>query len=150
MNDAPGKMIRVKFAVDPSQWHGSSTETLWAERCGNELRRIDNIPFLTSEVSFGDVVMVSKLVGGVEGYVSTIKKGSHSTYRLVIQGTKAREDRLQSLEELGCLYEIGQFNAALLIAVSVPPEADIQGAYKFFEDGASNGLWDFEEANFQH
>ena len=143
-------MTRVNFAVDPSQWHGSSTETLWTERFGDGLRKVDNIPFLTFDVSFGDLIRVLGVEEGVEDFVSTVKKGGHSTYRLIIQDGEVPKGRLLSLEKLGCLYEVGEIDRVLLVAVSVPPNANIQDAYKLFEIGDSEGAWDFEEANFQH
>jgi Domain of unknown function (DUF4265) len=150
MNEPANNPTRVRFSTDSSQWHGSSTETLWAVCVGEGLRKVDNIPFFTFGISLGDIIKTIVDSDGFEEFVSVVKKSGHSTYRLILCGEAIPEDRLQILDSMGCLYEVGEFGKVTLVSISIPPESDIVEIYKTLEAGASDGVWDFEESNFEH
>jgi hypothetical protein len=141
--------VKVRFTLDDSCWHGTASEALWADAVG-ELRRIDNLPFLASGISFADIVKTKRNTDGIEDFISVAKRGGHSTYRLMILRRHIPHDRLQRIAEIGCLYEVGKIGDVLLVSVSVPPTANINTAYSEFKAGEADGIWDFEEANFEH
>lgn len=142
--------VKIRFALDADQWHGSATETLWADPLDDGLRRLDNLPFLAFGVSFNDIVKTVMSSDGLEDFVSVSRPGGHSTYRVIVRGEKLPEDRLKQIADLGCLYEVGKIGRVLLVSVSVPPDTDIKSAYSMFEEGEAEGVWDFEESNFEH
>lgn len=150
MSELSENLTRVKFNIDSSLWHRSSSETLWVERCTKGLRRINNIPFLVFGVSFDDLIETEIDQDGLESFVSVSKKGGHSTYRMIVQQDIVPEATLQPLSNLGCSYEVGRIGQVLLVALSVPPQAKIQDVYAQLEAGEADGVWDFEESNFEH
>lgn len=141
-------LVKVTFDLDPNEWHGSATESLWAEPLGNCFYRIRNVPFFVRGVSHEDVV-----VGRSEGL--TIKsqhveaRGGHSTYRVrLLQGGTHCEQFARywsPIKAQGCTYEEGR-----VVAVDVPPAADIYAVYSSLEAGAKAGVWDFEEGHCGH
>ena len=123
---------------------------MWAEIDDNGLRKIDNLPFLAFGISYSDLVKTSVASEGIEDFVAVVKKGGHSTYRLMPHAREISEDYLKQLIDLKCLYELGRIGQVLLISVSVPPDANIQEVYAQLEWGEREGIWDFEESNFEH
>lgn len=144
------KKVKIRFTLDDCQWHGSATETLWADPIDGRLRRIDNLPFLAFGVSFNDIVNTETSSEDVEDFLSVSRLGGHSTYRIIVRGDQLPEDRLNQIADLGCLYEVGKIGEVLLVSVSVPPESDIRRVYSELEAGKSDEIWDFEESNFEH
>lgn len=141
-------LVKVTFRLDPGEWHGSATETLWAKKVGPELFRLDNSPFFAFGISYQDVVVAR----GEEGrlvFVQPFARGGHSTYRILL-----KDDNRASFESLwaplrtaGCTYEEGP---APLVAVDVPPEADIHEVYRLLQAGEDAGMWSFEEGHCGH
>lgn len=150
MNHRPRNHIRVIFPTDSDLWHGSASETLWAEPCDDGSRKIVNIPFLAFGISFGDFIR-TRIVGDlIESFSRIVTQGGHSTYRIIIHNELIPEDRLVLINELGCLYEVASIGGVRLVSISVPPEVDIKMVYSNLELGESEGVWDFEESNFEH
>ncbi len=141
-------LVKVIFQLDPGSWHGSATETVWAEPLGSGRYRLCNVPFYAFDVSYDDVV------GAVEGswglvFTSVIRRGGHSTYRLLTKDPL--RDQFESfwkpLAECGCTYEEGH---RPLLAIDVPAEADIFVVYSRLEEGQLAGIWSFEEGHCGH
>jgi hypothetical protein len=82
MGDEKRDLVKVRFELQPGAWHGSATETMWAEAVGPGQYRLANSPFYAFGVSFEDTVLArregTKLV-----FVETIRRGGHSTYRII-------------------------------------------------------------------
>ena len=140
-------LVRVVFELDPSAWHGSATERLWAEPVGAARYRLRNTPFFAFGVSNEDVVFGEDR-GGQIVFTGVSIRGGHSTYRLRLLG-EGRNDvfrkQWEPLARRGCSYEEGP-----VLAVDVPPSADIHTVYELLEAGASAGIWDFEEGHCGH
>jgi hypothetical protein len=142
--------VKIRFVLDADQWHGSATETLWADPLDSGLHRLDNLPFLAFGVSFNDIIKTELSSDGIEDFVSVSRLGGHSTYRVIVHGEKLPEDRLKQIGDLGCLYEVGKIGEILLVSVSVPPDSSIQKVYSELEAGEFEEIWEFEESNFEH
>lgn len=142
-------LVKVRFQLEPGAWHGSATETLWAERVDDRRLRLRNVPFYAFGVSTEDVVF-ARPVDGMFEFEGISIRGGHSTYRIII-GSKTEVSRLEEwwarLAELGCTYEQG---AGELRAVDVPPSADVRAAYSVLEQGERAGVWGFEEGHCGH
>ena len=142
-------LVKVLFRLEPGAWHGSSTETLWAERLDQRRFRLRNVPFFALGVSVEDVIFARDLDAIFEFEQVSIRAG-HSTYRIIAKVTISLEQlkrQWQELELLGCTYEQGP---GRLWAVDVPPNADIHKVYAVLEDGERNGIWEFEEGHCGH
>lgn len=147
--EAPGeKLVRIVFTLDES-WHGHDGEALWAEPLGEDKYLIRSAPYYVFDVSVEDVV-TARANGNDLHFEQVVERGGSSTYRLFVRsGLKDRafQRYWEPLEILDCNFEEGAGN---LIAVDVPPQADIEQVYAFLEEGESAGVWEFEEGHCGH
>lgn len=144
-------MRKVIFALNQSDWHGYATETVWGELVSTDTYRIMNTPFFAKGVSFEDTVLIRESAGNLF-FERIIARGSHSTYRILVN---EEIDKLtlkkywEPLEILGCTYESMQLRL-LLLAVDVPPTANIYEVYDLLKMGETENVWGFEEGHFGH
>ena len=144
-----GRLVKVVFQLEPGAWHGSGTETLWAERINERRFRLRNVPFFVFGVSVEDVIFARE-TGSVFEFEGVSIHAGHSTYRIIAGATSGPEQinsKWQELEQMGCTYEQGP---GRLRAVDVPPEADIHKVYALLEEGEREGIWGFEEGHCGH
>jgi len=141
---AEGDLVKVRFQLEPGAWHGSATETLWAERVDDRRLRLRNVPFYVFGVSIEDIVFAHPADELFE-FDGVSIHGGHSTYRVIISGDA--ETQWTPLAKLGCTYEQGP---GRLRAVDVPPSTDIRAVYSALEQGEREGIWDFEEGHCGH
>jgi len=140
-------LVRITFLLDSALWHGSATERLWAERIGNSRYRLRNSPFFAFGVSAEDIVFGDETDSQIIFKAVSIR-GGHSTYRLMIATKRenaAFAKHWEPLQRLGCSYEEGR-----VLAVDVPPAADVYAVYKLLEEGEAAGVWEFEEGHCGH
>jgi hypothetical protein len=140
------ELKKLTFHLEPGMWHGSAAETVWVEPVGDNHYRLENSPFYAFGISYQDVVS-AKSEGGLLVFDSVVSRGGHSTYRVIRQDSAAFEEFWLPLQELGCTYEEGPNN---LIAVDVPPSADIYQAYALLSRGEEAGAWTFQEGHCGH
>jgi Domain of unknown function (DUF4265) len=105
-----GKLIKVCFELDSSDWHGHASETLWASPIvGTEWRnfRIMNSPFFARGISYRDIVKASALDNDfILDFKEVVERGGHSTYMILFKSTEARVGSYWNmLEKSGCSYE---------------------------------------------
>jgi hypothetical protein len=144
-------LVKVVFDLEPSDWHSYAAETAWGEDCGGGKVRLQNVPFAVYGYSLDDIVFV-EFRDGRSHVVGVCMRGGHSTYRLILsEGVALTGDKFERswkpLEGLGCSFEVGHER---LLAMDVPPEANIFEVYMFLEQGESSGVWNFEEAHCGH
>lgn len=147
-------LIKVRFELDASEWHGHEAETLWATPMpGTEWPsfQISNSPFFTTGINYLDVVS-AKPTGsdGVFDFMTVTRRGGHSTYMILVQPAESRINAYWGmLERMGCSYESAHLNLSmgkrLLYSVDVPPTADIYEVYEMLERGENDGVWLFQE-----
>jgi hypothetical protein len=140
-----GEMVRIHFEVDPPRG-GIVGETMWGEKVAERRYRLRNIPGEVFGVSLNDVVFAHR-VRGVLTFTGVSLYAGHSTYRIL----KARDLDAQvfsrywePLKRSGCSYE---GNGAGLLAVDVPPQADLRVVHDLLRAGEDAGVWEFEEAH---
>lgn len=151
MNNKKDLAAKVIFNLNPEEWHGSSTETLWADKTPNGLLEITNTPFFVNRVSYKDLVSAEEK-DGVFYYIKTVTFSGHSTYRILVSknaNTETLDKYWLPLKELGCTYESSQMGL-LLLAVDVPTKADILKVYSLLEEGEDNDAWSFQEGHCAH
>jgi hypothetical protein len=142
-------LVKIVFALPADSVPGGGTETMWAEDTANGAYRLRNIPFYAMGVSLDDLINARQEEDQLV-FSGVIARGGHSTYRVFLRDTTtdAQFSRLwEALERLGCSYEGA---TKRLIAIDVPPEADIHAAYKILQQGEAVGLWDFQEGHCGH
>jgi Domain of unknown function (DUF4265) len=140
----------VKVIFDLSKDNGpNATESLWAERVGDSTFRLRNVPVFAYGFSEQDVVKVEERDGSL--FVTGAEaRGGHSTYRIYLP-TDTTDEKFaldwKPLENLGCTYERANRR---IIAIDVPPSADVYAVYAVLENGEKDGRWEFEEGYCGH
>lgn len=145
-------LAKVHFELDPREWHGHSSESLWAHPLPKSRYRLCNTPFFAKGVSFEDVVLVKK-IDGMNWFLKIDAESGHSTYRLILEKPINSEGFAQFwtlLQKQGCSYESGDIGMLLILAVDVPPKADINKVFNLLEAGEQAAIWDFEEGHCGH
>lgn len=100
-------------------------------------------------MSLNDVVSATRQGDGeLLEFKEKLSESGHSTYRtipLCTQDNPALERAVSELNELEAFYEEGP---SRLLAIDVPPDANIQAIYEVMEQHAEESLWDFEEGRY--
>lgn len=144
-------LVKVFFFLNQSDWHGYESESVWAEKLSSNQCQLRNTPFFAKGVSFEDIVIVRPENETLIFDSVSIHTG-HSTYRVIVDSNvpKSTFDKYwRPLSFLGCTYESTN-NAQLLLAIDVPPKADIYEVYSLLEKGESDNVWGFEEGHCGH
>jgi hypothetical protein len=148
------RLIKVRFELDVTDWHGHGSETLWAMPTLEDEHRIfqiRNSPFFAKGINNRDVVRATPTENDlVFDFTAIIERGGHSTYMLLMQAAANRVAAYWNLlEELGCSYEsmhiVLSIGRRLLYSVDVPPTADVYEVYEILERGKDEGVWIFQE-----
>jgi len=143
-----GEIVRIQFEVDPP-CGGIVSETMWGEKVAERRYRLRNVPFHVFGVSEHDIVFADH-VRGVLSFAGVSLHAGHSTYRIL----KARHldpavfsRHWQPLKQLGCSHES---DGAGLVAVDVPPQAEVRAVQDLLLAGENAGVWKFEEGHCRH
>lgn len=140
---------KLFFRLEEGAWHGSATESLWAEPFPGGRYRLRKSPFYAFDVSAEDVVFAQE-EEGLLFFAGVSLRGGHSTYRIMKSKGSRTEDFERYWEPLlqaGCCYEEGP---GRLLAVDVPPRVDFPHVYSLFEKGEQEQVWHFEEGHRGH
>ena len=143
-----GEMVRIHFKLDPP-CGGIVGETMWGEKVAERRYRIRNIPCSVYGISEHDIVFADNFRGRLK-FAGVSMRAGHSTYRIL----KARDldpavfsRHWGPLKRLGCSSE---GDGARLVAIDVPPHADVHVVRDLLVAGEDAGIWEFEEAHCGH
>ncbi|PWB94208.1 hypothetical protein C5689_08830 [Methylosinus sporium] len=141
---------QVLFSLDPQDWHGHGTETLWAEPVeGSDWTRFRllNSPYFVMGVAFRDIVVATpRAESGIFDFTRVAETSGHSTYMLLVDGEEvlAGSD-WRLLKAMGCSYESMHVDLTvgrkLLLSVDIPDLVDIAEAHAIIAEGESKGFW---------
>jgi len=137
------KKVVFKLEQDEDGYPPASSEGLWAvERAQGEYQ-IDNVPFFVKGISNCDVVSVRLGTSEEVEFDRVIRRGGHSTLRLIFFDKAAVESTREWLREQGCSSE--QSHLPSLIAVDIPAAANFEEVQRYFNEGEAAGKWEYEE-----
>lgn len=149
MTDISDDHVKVHFRmeVDEDGWPPASIESLWAVKLGNGTVRLDNTPWFVRGVASEDIIRVEVEDDGALYARETIQPSQNCTIRLIVlkdEGSAAaRQTVLETFHRLGTTGEgIESFR---MVALDVPPEADLPKIRKLLEHGAAKEWWHWEE-----
>jgi hypothetical protein len=133
--------------VDEDGWPPASVESLWAVDLGDGAVRLDNTPWFVRGVASGDVIQVEFDSEGVRWAGETVQASENCTIRLIVLKDGGSAAALRSVLEifhrLGTTGEgIGQYR---MVALDIPPVADLQRIRKLLEHGEAKEWWHWEE-----
>jgi hypothetical protein len=153
-------MVKVVFPLDPEDWHGFSSERVWAEPVAQTAEggayRVMNSPWNIFGVSFLDIVHAKRNADGTLLFDRIIKHNGHSTFMLLVppagHPAASRFDGFwKKLEELGCHYEwkntLTSRGHERLFSVDVPDAAKLSSVVQILEQGLKEGIWDYQEGH---
>jgi hypothetical protein len=127
---------------------GPEDEWIWAEPLGAGRFRVESPPFFAYGMSHGDVVRAEG-PPDIPRVVDVERKSGHRTMRVALD-PDCSPDRsevrgfLAGVEELGCVVEM---LPPKLVAVDVPPEADVGEVVRRLEDARGRGILIWEWAD---
>jgi hypothetical protein len=122
-------LVRIRVPLDPAPGApGPADDWVWAEPLGSGRFRLESCAFFAYGISRDDVVRAAEVPGDEAPLLEdVIEKSGHRTLRLALDPQKELSDGavqglLERLLELGCTHETLR---PKLVAVDVPPEADV-------------------------
>ncbi|MFG2691618.1 DUF4265 domain-containing protein [Streptomyces sp. NPDC048405] len=108
---------------------------------------MDNTPWFVRGVASDDIIRVELDEGGVRWTAETVQASQNCTIRLIVLKdggfAAARQSVLDVIHRLGATGEgIEQF---WMVALDVPPDAELRQLRRLLEHGAAKGWWHWEE-----
>ncbi len=133
------KKIFFKLIIEDN-YPPVSEESIWGVDLGNNLFKINNIPFYTKDVSFDDTVSVIDIDGALH-YKKTIKSSGNSTIRIIFFDEKEIEDYINAIQKMGCEYE--KFSSTF-IAINIPITTNLEIVLDYLEYLSFKEIADYE------
>lgn len=118
-------------------------ESVWAERKGENIYKIKNIPFYSKEVCLDDEVNTSKGSDGEAVFVDVISDEGNSTVRIIFFGDDEGLSGMVMTEisDMGCSWEgMGKE----FYSVNVPENVDFDDVAEYLERKSEAGVLDYE------
>ncbi|MFG1990602.1 DUF4265 domain-containing protein [Actinoplanes sp. NPDC048988] len=143
-------LVKVFFHIRVEDgWPPVGTESMWARPVSDDVVELDNVPFFARGVSCGDHVRVVRDDNGTLTAVEVVEWSQRCTVRVVpFRAGPLQGDRQRVLDEFAAVGVTGegieQYN---IVALDVPPTADLSAVKRLLRDGAELGWWDYEESN---
>lgn len=128
-------------------WPPASVESLWAVEQGDGTARLDNVPWFARGMACGDVVATASDEEGVQWAGEVVRRSENCTIRLIVLwdggSGAARQSVISAFRELGVFGEgIERFG---MVALDVPPTADLAKVQRLLNHGVTKEWWDMEE-----
>jgi Domain of unknown function (DUF4265) len=140
----PADRVKVLFRLEKDEdgYPPVEVESLWGLRRGEGIE-LDNIPFFAKGVAVGDIVKTTRGSDGALEFESVVRRGGHSTYRILLI-EKQPDDPRRTMEEL-ITKGLSVEEDAGLLAVDVPPEIALGPVRDYLFEGIDSGRWEVEE-----
>ncbi len=149
----PVERIKVLFEInrDEDGYPPADIEHLWAESLGNNLFKIDNVPFFVKGISCEDIIEAFADSKGDLRYRSLVKQSTHSTLRVIVfrdsPDARTLEERVadlrKQLERVGCSTELSHLPGLVAVDMDI---AVTSNALETLQAGEKADLWEYEEA----
>ncbi|MFD8672404.1 DUF4265 domain-containing protein [Streptomyces seoulensis] len=125
----------------------SSAEVQTAVDHGDGTARLDSIPWFVRGLACGDVVVTEPDEEGVRWAGAVVRCSGNCTIRLIVfrdgGSGPARQSVINAFRDLGVDGEgIGRFG---MVALDVPPTADLAKVRRLLDHGVVKEWWDMEE-----
>ena len=139
--------VHFRLRQDDDSHPPGNEEWVWAIRVGGRFV-IESIPFFTREAAVGDLVEVLSDDEGRLWFDVIQTASAHSLIRVVFFDGGCVESVCTFLEALGCATE--RMEEFKLLAVDVPPEADMSRIKAFLRNETEHSRLDYEDAILRH
>jgi hypothetical protein len=139
--------VHFRMDVDEDGWPPASVESLWAVDLGDRTVRLDNTPWFARGVASQDIIRVHPDEDGVLWAGETVQPSQNCTIRLIVLKDGGSAAALQSVLEL--FHRLGTTGEGIeqfrMVALEVPPQADLPKIRELLEHGATKEWWHWEE-----
>ncbi|MFF9582998.1 DUF4265 domain-containing protein [Streptomyces achromogenes] len=148
MTNIEGPHVKMHFRLEvEDDWPPPSVESLWAVDLRDGTVRLDNTPWFVRGIAYGDVVAVEVDEEGVWWAGDVVRPSENCTIRLIVLrdggSTAARQSVLNAFHGLGVDGEgIDRFG---IVALDVPPTADLAKVRRLLSHGVAKEWWHMEE-----
>jgi hypothetical protein len=140
---------KVWFELEPEDdWPPAGTESLWALQVGVDLYELRNVPWVANGYAFGDVVRTVPGEDGEPVVVQQVEWSGRCTVRVIPLGDSPDEEAVH--EVVHCFSGLGaECEGALpeyrLVALDIPPTADVARIKELLRDGEARERWGYDE-----
>lgn len=148
----PPGFVKVRFNLEAKDEHGwppMDSEGLWAEPLGDDTYRIDNVPWFVRNLAADDVVDARAGSDDALWAISRRSQSGRLTVRVLPRYDGPLGGNWQAVADafapFGIYVEVAdEYN---LIALDIPPEADLAAIKALLTAGEADGRWHFEEGS---
>lgn len=135
----------VKLHIDlPNHW-AIGGESMWATPLGNDLYRIENVPFFAYGLNFLDIVLAkSESEDLIPEICSVVTPSGHRTYRIMFDKKLNRDKQVEllaSLEQHSATYERANERD---VSIDIKADGDYLAIYDQLALYEEQGLLSFE------
>lgn len=146
MHGGPGVHVVFHLIVDDDGWPPVGAERVWAYTVSENTFRVDNVPWFVRDLAVGDIVeAVAPDQGSHPVFGRMVERSDHLTARLIVlrKGPMAGDLRAvaDAFRALGVYVETFE----QMVALDIPPGADLGPICELPQRGASEGTWEWEE-----
>jgi hypothetical protein len=148
--NVPAGYVKVMFQLPPegNGWPPASSEGLWAQRVGENVYRVHNIPWFVRDLAREDLVRALPGAGGVLWAVERVAWSGALTLRVSpFKQGPLRGDCRAVLDAFAPLGVVGEgFDEKLgIVALDVPAGVSLRPVWDLLVNGCNRGWWGFEE-----
>jgi hypothetical protein len=134
-----------KIHIDlPNHW-AIGGESMWATPLGNDLFKVENIPFYAYGLNFHDIV---RAIPDSEGQISEIRAlvepSGHRTFRVFFQKNISRGKQEEILDLLSVLTVSYERANEIYFSLDVQPEGSYQAVFDKLDELMEEDILEFE------
>jgi hypothetical protein len=150
VNDERPGYVKVRFRLkqDEDGWPPAGSEGLWAVPLGGDVFRIDNTPWFAQDVAADDEFHAAPDADGLLWAGERLRWSGNCTIRVIPFAGGALAGSQQAVLDLfipmGATGE-GYGSTLNIVALTVPPTADIPAIKQALQRGQADGSWAYEE-----
>lgn len=149
MSESHDHFVKIRFRLpqDEDGWPPVESEGVWAEPLGGDNYKIANTPWFVRGLATDDIVAAVADSDGVWWATERVRWSGRLTVRVIpwddgpLHGN--RKAVLDAFAPLGVTGEgVEKFG---IVALDIPPDADLRAVKMLLSAGQSDGRWDYEE-----
>lgn len=136
-------LVRVHVEL-PNHW-AIGGESMWSEPLGNDLYRIENVPFYAYGLNFHDVVRATpdsdEFIPGIR---EVVELSGHRTFRLFFNKKVSKEQQVEILDSFQELFVSYERANDIYVALDMKPEGEYQAVFDKLDHYLQQDLLGFE------
>ncbi|MEZ4777708.1 MAG: DUF4265 domain-containing protein [Bacteroidia bacterium] len=134
-----------KIHIDlPNHW-AIGGEAFWATPLGNDLYKIENVPFYAYGLNFHDIVRATSESENTKPEIKElIEQSGHRTFRVFFKKSVDRDKQIEildSMKELTISYERA---TGIFLSLDVQPEGNYQAVFDRLDELEQKNILNFE------